>query len=79
MQSSTLGAGCAEVVGQLLAEIGGVIGPGRRGLQQAGVGLRARGLLVAVVDEEVRRDAEVLERGQHHRRPAVVRRRCADW
>src|SRR5437763_1024574 len=32
-----IGAGCAEIIGELLPEIGGVIGPEARGLEQGGV------------------------------------------
>ena len=64
---------CPKIIVELLAQVGRVGGPSARGLQQARVALGARRLRIAMIDDEVWRDAKALECGQQDRRPAVVR------
>ena len=71
----------SEVVRQLLPQVGGIVRPGLRLLQQGRVGLGIRQgrvvqrrLLVAMIDEEVRCHAEAFECNEHHRSPALVGR-----
>ena len=61
-----------QVIVEHLAQRGGVIRPARGRVEQEQVALAARPLLIAVIDHEVGRDAELLQRVQHHRRPAAV-------
>ncbi len=61
-----------QVIGQLLAKTGRGGFPALRRLQQIGVAFVAGFLLIAVVDDEVRRDVERFQRRQHYRRPTVV-------